>query len=512
MSLRSLCLLALPLSTPMVPLAAQGARATPVIIAASIDSMAARAVRAGIAPALGVAIAMDGRIIYRHAFGNADATARVPADEHTLWYVASTSKSFTGFGVTLLAHRGHLRFDAPIATLLPGVPWHAGAHAESLTLAHFLSHTHHLSDVAVVMSAAYTGEIPESQWPSLLVLATPSGNRDLVYSNFGYNVAAMVIDRLQSEGWRRFLEENVYRPAGMHETYTRVSGLDPRRIAHPHRLLPSGRYVTDIFYKTDATMNSAGGHLATLDDLARWTIVQMDGGIIDGKRVFPAEAVALGQRLIAKQTRESAKRFAYFDREGWGAGWDLGSYEGEPMVSRFGGYHSTRSHLSFLPHRRIGVVAVSTGGLGSSLTDLLASYAYDLEAGRADATTRVEQRLGDLIQRLASARRTAATEDSTQNALRRLVLDRPVTDLVGRYTAPHYGTIVIEARDSALTYRWGAVYGAMLPESTTGQWFRLEIAGGDERLEFTRPSTGAASALTVNGIRFVREERTPEPR
>ena len=57
---------------------------------------------------------MDGRTIYSKSHGMADVTAGVPADDRTLWYIASTSKSFTGFGVALLAHKGVLRLDAPI--------------------------------------------------------------------------------------------------------------------------------------------------------------------------------------------------------------------------------------------------------------------------------------------------------------------------------------------------------------------------------------------------------------
>src|SRR6185436_14248756 len=162
-----------------------------------------------------------------------------------------------------------------------------------------------------VSSAAFTGAIPEARWPELIARAGPMPTHDLVYSNFGYNVAAMVIDAIRPEGWKRYLQHEVFLPAGMTETYARVSGLDSKRIAKPHRLLADGRYVTEPFFKTDATMNVAGGHLATLRDLARWTMVQTDSGILDGRRVFPAEAVASSHRLIARQTREQAKRFAF---------------------------------------------------------------------------------------------------------------------------------------------------------------------------------------------------------
>lgn len=483
---------------------AQTARVDVRMIAAAVDSLAVRAMVAGITPALGLAITRGGRTIHRRAYGQADVTATIAADNRTLWYLASTSKSLTGFGMSLLAEQGALRFDAPIATLLPGVPWHASVRPESLTLAHFLSHTHQLNDNAVVMSAAFTGAIPEARWPTLVALAAPRRTPDLVYSNFGYNVAAMVIDRVRPEGWRRYLEANVYRPAGMRNTFARVSGLDPRRIAKPHVLQSDGRYATDTFFKTDATMNSAGGHLATLDDMARWTIVQMDSGVIDGRRVFPAAAVARSQQLLAKQTREQSKRFAHFDREGWGAGWDLGSYEGQRMVSRFGGYSSFRSHLSFLPRRRIGVVAITTGGLGASLTDVLAAYAYDLDAGRPEAAARANERLAQLIARLPASRQAAASRDSTREFKLQQPLGRPVGDFAGAYQAHGYGTIVIESGERGLRYQWGVVYGPIWPDDLAKGRFSIDVAGADMIVQFELPEVGAAPTLSVNGTTFTR--------
>lgn len=481
----------------------QGARPDAATLARAVDSLAARAVADGLAPALGVAITMDGRTIYLKSHGSADVTAGVPADDRTLWYVASTSKSFTGFGVALLAHRGALRLGVPITTLLPQARWHPGVRPESLTLAHFLSHTHRLNDNAVVSSAAFTGAIPETRWSALIGLAEPRPTDDLVYSNFGYNVAAMAIDDVRPEGWKRYLEQNVLRPAGMRDTYARVSGLDPKRIAKPHRFGADGRYTTEPFFKTDATMNAAGGHLATLHDLARWTIVQTDSGRIDDLRAFPAEAVALSQRLIARHTRDQSKRFAFFDREGWGAGWDIGAYEGERMVSRFGSYHTTRSHLSFLPGRRIGVVVMSSGGL-SALTDIVAAFAYDLEAGGPDARQRAEERMAEVRNRFATAQRNVATQDSIRAARQRQPLGRPLADFAGVYVEPSYGEITFALRDGRLAYRWGALYGpAEIYDAAKGQ-LRIEIAGSGNVATFAFGGSGPARSLELQGVTFAR--------
>src|SRR5688572_6578176 len=483
---------------------AQGPRPSAASIASAVDSLAARVVSSGLAPAIGVAVVMDGKTVLANAHGFADASRSIRADARTLWYVASTSKSFTGFATALLADEGVIRFDAPITELVPGARWHADARPQTLTLAHFLSHTHGLQGgAAVVMNAAFTGAIPEARWPELLVWSAPTGSSDLVYSNVGYNVAAMAIDARRPEGWRRFMDQRVFGPAGMRDTYARVSGLDASRIAKPHVIDLDGRYRTTTFHKTDATMNSAGGHLSTVRDLARWVTVQMDSGRIDGRQVFSPGAVALSQRMLAPQTRPNAKWFAYFDRHGWAAGLDIGAYEGEPMVSRFGSYHTTRSHLSFLPRRRIGVVVETTGRAAWTATDVIAAFAYDLEAGRPNARAVAEERLTAQVPRLEGERRQAVTQDSVRRATHAHVAAIDHTKQVGRYAHPGYGTIAFSSKNGGLHYEWGALFGGVDPvDASRGQW-RLEIAGSGTPVQFADASGSPASVL-LQGITFTR--------
>ena len=490
-------------SATMAPLASQGPRPAPDVIARAVDSLASRVVSSGVSPALGVAVVIDGKTILAKGYGWADATARIAATDRTLWYLASTSKSYTGFGISLLAQQRVIALDAPIASLLPGVRWPAAVDPGRLTLAAFLSHTHHLNDNAVVQSAAFTGAFPEARWPQLIQYATRSQTDDLVYSNFGYNVAAMVIDRLRPEGWRRYLDSAVYKPAGMRETYAHLSGLDPRRIAKPHALNSAGGFTTLKFEKTDATMNSAGGHVATLNDLARWVIVQMDGGTIDGQQVFPREAVALSHRLIARHTVEASKRFGPFDREGWGAGWDIGTYAGEPMVSRFGGYSSIRSHLSMLPGRHIGVVAQVNGPGASGATDIVATLAYDLEAGRLNARAAADERLDSLIARLPAARQRPAASDSVRRSRQR-PLRRPIAEFAGSYFNEAFGTIDFVVNGGALSYRWGVLEGPTEVFDAEKDQLRIEIAGSGNVISFRFDAPRAATAIDLNGTTFAR--------
>jgi len=103
------------------------------------------------------------------------------------------------------------------------------------------------------------------------------------------------------------------------------------------------------------------------------------------------------------------------------------------MVSRFGGYTGFRSHLSMLPARHVGVVAMVNAPTGSGLTDAIAAYVYDLALGRHDAEARGTARLDSLGARLPVFRqRTAqARADAAKRQQERLV--RAPADYTGRY-------------------------------------------------------------------------------
>jgi CubicO group peptidase (beta-lactamase class C family) len=420
---------------------------------------------------------MRGHIVLAKSYGMNDTDARVQADDRTLWYLASTSKSLTGFGIALLAADHRLRLTDPIVSLLPHARWNPAVHADSLTLAHFLSHTHRVDDRAVVMSAAFTGEIPEARWPALLAAAERAPTADLVYTNLGYNVAAMVIDAARPEGWKRFLERAVYQPAGMRSTYRCVSIDATHRQNHP----PDGGFATTCF-KTDATMNAAGGHLATTD-LARWTSCTWTVACWTVAACSPP-AVTLGQTMLAPHAWAASHCLLRATDAPWDIGWRV-------PISRFGSYDATRSHLSFLPSRRIGVVAMSNGGV-SMLTDVIAALAYDLEAGRPDAMTRAEQRMQDIRSRQAASVRNVAAQDSVRAVRQQQPLGRPLRDYAGVFADSLYGRIVFTERDGQLQYRWGALYGPVEIFDAAKQQMRVEIAGSGAVVTYVFVGDGPA--------------------
>ena len=488
----------------VLPLAAQAPTPVPVTaMVPKIDALVERVFALGLTPAMGVAVVMDGKTVYQRTLGMADADRRVAASDETLWYVASTSKSFTGFGAALLEAEGTLDLSAPVTRTVPHARWHPDAKPADLNLIAFLTHTHGLEgNGPLVLAAAFTGAVPEARWPELLQYHQPTASRQLAYSNLGYNVAAMAIDARRPEGWKAYIDRAVFQAAGMRSTFATLSGLEPARIAQPHDFTADGKFVALPFEKRDATMNAAGGHVATLADLARWIRVHMDDGMLDGQRVFPAAVVQRSHELLAGRPT----RFAMFEREGWGLGWDIGTYQGDRMVSRFGSYASYRSHVSFLPNRRVGVVAQVNGAPAGPLTDMIAAYVYDLAAGRPDADQRVAQALegaGPGAERMKNAVR----EDRARRAARSQALPRALSDYTGTFESPAIGRMEWRADGNALRLRWGVLEPGIEVFDAAAARMRVQLPGSGEVATFIFEGASPATAVRFRDYTLARTDR-----
>ena len=73
-------------------------------------------------PGAAIAIIKDGAVVYKRGYGSANLEYNIPITPQTVFHVASVSKQFTAFAVTLLASQGKLSLDDDIRKHLPEVP------------------------------------------------------------------------------------------------------------------------------------------------------------------------------------------------------------------------------------------------------------------------------------------------------------------------------------------------------------------------------------------------------
>jgi CubicO group peptidase (beta-lactamase class C family) len=225
------------------------------------------------APGCAVGVARGGEIVLERAYGMANLEYDVPLAPSTIFEAGSVSKQFTAAAVLTLVNEGKLSLDDPVRKYVPELPDSAAA----VTIRQILSHTSGLRDWGTIVGMAGwrrgTRLVTHAH-----VLEVLSRQRALnfapgtqwSYSNSGYNLAAMVVERVSGKSFPDFTRERLFVPNGMthsswRDDYTRVvkgraTAYDPNR---------------DGSYSADMDIENIYGNcclLTTVGDLLRWNL------------------------------------------------------------------------------------------------------------------------------------------------------------------------------------------------------------------------------------------------
>ncbi|MEK6372027.1 MAG: serine hydrolase [Acidobacteriota bacterium] len=385
---------------------------------------------------IGLAVVRDGKPYYAAGFGYADVEKKTRADADTGYYIASSTKSYTGLACAVLANRGLLDLDAPVSKYLPEVTSEAG----KVTLRQFLTHTAPITNDGIVFRTAFSGQHTPALLANLLNSSKPR-KEGFKYDNLGYVVASLVIERVTGKPWQKALDELLFTPLGMKATTAYMSEAQRRPLAMPYDMNRKAEMVRLMFAKNDQMMHAAGGIVTTPADLTRWLAANVSGS----KRV-PAAAFAEAQR---QQVAATAERDG-FKGSGYGFGWYQADYAGDKVLFHMGGFEGWRAHVSFMPEKKIGVAVVTnSGGYSGRVLNLIAAYVYDrllekpnAEAANAEALAKMKA--------TAQQQRERFLADVAKRAQRPWMLKHPNAAYAGRYENPLYGTMVIEERGEKL--------------------------------------------------------------
>jgi CubicO group peptidase (beta-lactamase class C family) len=181
-------------------------------------------------------VAKDGRVLLDAGYGMANRRTHVADTARTKFTIASIGKLFTAVAIAQLVEQHKLSFDDTIGKYLAGF---APAVADHVTIAELLDMTSGLGNVALSNANSPT-TIPGMlrQIENEPVQFTP-GSRFL-YSNDGYIVLGAIIERVSGQGYGRYLDEHIFKPAGM--THTDVNVYSPAHVpgmAHGYMLVGS---------------------------------------------------------------------------------------------------------------------------------------------------------------------------------------------------------------------------------------------------------------------------------
>jgi len=397
-------------------------------------------------PGLAVVVVKDDKVIYTETIGVRDPASGKPVTPDTYFYIASCTKAYLAMAMMTLVEEGKLSLDDPVKKYLPRFQTADPKITESLTIRDLLSHAKGLSSNPIVSLDAFSGEITEERFYHWLKSAKAKG--DFAYSNLHYTLAGRIIEAVTGKPWKDYLEERIFKPAGM----KRTTGYASRMYKDPNCAVPcdlaQGKMSAARVRKTDRTMHAAGGMGSTVADLSRWLRLNLNRGTIDRKSIISRGSAEEMQRIQAKMNPPATR--GPRTREGYGLGWNIGPYDKVVMLEHGGGYVGSSAQIAFIPEKNIGVAAVANANrpiadlavmdvcdrlLGVQSEDLLPQMKEQAEQRRQRAEAREKSLLGSPV-------------DAS-------VLTLPPKAYVGEYESVEWGTAKIILEDDRLAGRWG---------------------------------------------------------
>jgi CubicO group peptidase (beta-lactamase class C family) len=467
-------------------------------LAADVDSFVQRLMTISGTPGLGVAVVQGNRPILVKGYGYSDVERRIPVTENTVFYVASMTKAFTALTVALMAERRQIELDAPVSRYLRDAQWAPGISPDSITIRQLLTHTHGISgDGPVVWRTAWTGEHTNAELKALLRHHGPGSvpRGTYRYTNLGYNIAGLIIDDLTRGRWQDALATNVMTPLGMSSTTPFVSRFDSTRLAMPYALEQRLRYG-----KLDANMQAAGGLVSSAADMAKWLEVQINGGRLGGRQVFPASVIAETQRQQVVARGSSGE----FPLVGYTLGWMVGVVGGDTVLMHGGGFSTFRAFIVFDPRRQIGIALLTNESImGGGAIQVMARYVLERARDGAQVKEQYAGRLAELPAMLDGIRARVA-EGRAERARRPQTLNRPLDAYTGTFESPTGGVMTWTVRSGRLWATIGVLESVAEVYDAQADQLRVELEPGFGTVVEFRFADGRATSLRHPSGEYVR--------
>ena len=465
------------------------AQPAPAALPADFDAYVARVLRTFDVPGAAVAVVRDGRILVAKGYGVRALGRPEPVDADTRFGIASNTKAFTATALALLVEEGKVAWDAPVVRYLPEFALYDPWVTREITVRDLLVHRSGLGLGAGDLLWWPAGTYDRAEIVRRLRFIKPatSFRSAYAYDNVLYLVAGQLVERVSGRRWEDFVRERILGPVGMTGSTVRHSDAaqagGAADVATPHAEV-DGR-VRAVAPMTSDNTNPAGGINSTAADMARWMLVQLDSGRIDGtRRLFAASSARELWTTVTPLPAPRAQIAPGFEQlrspfRGYALGFFTSDYRGRYQLQHSGGLPGYTSLVTMLPDARIGV-AVLTNAESSEAWDAITLRAVDALLGATPPDylalyTQARAARRAYVARVEHAAGTA--RDSTSRP------SLPLARYAGAYEDAWYGRVNITEEHGRLVVRFAhtpQLTGELVPwqhDTFLARWRDRELRG-----------------------------------
>jgi CubicO group peptidase (beta-lactamase class C family) len=306
-----------------------------------------------------VIVAVKGKVIYTNGFGESNFETHEKFSPSTISCLASVSKQFTAMIIMMLAEKNKIKYDDPVSKYIPEL----SKYANGTTIRHLLTHTSGIPDVGD-LGVDHPGLTNDEVLKTLVSqnsLTFKPGTK-YEYSNTGYILLSIIIERITGKSYKEFLSEKILSPLKMNNTFL----YDGSQQLTNNIAMGYSQFNQKDGYT--ALTTGDGGMFSNVYDLLKWSEALYSEVLVNGSTLDTAFTPA---KVIEGKTT-------------YGFGWNITGTGADKVVWHTG---STGGYRAFIERRlkeRITIIMLTNKGnsrrmeINDAIVNILNDKPYSL--------------------------------------------------------------------------------------------------------------------------------------
>lgn len=334
-------------------------------------------------PACSVAIVHQDEIIFIKGYGTRTKGKQETVDEHTVFALASISKSTIAACLGILVDEGKIRWDDPVHKYLPDFELYDSFATHEIQIRDLLIHNSGLPSVSggtIWYGSTFTRAEVVSRLKFLI--PTHSFRSEYAYQNITFLVAGELIPAITGMSWDEFVQERIFKPLGMLRTKTRLNDLNGMgNIATPHAHIDG--HIRPIPYRNHENVGPAAAVNSTVWDWAQYLRMHLNNGNFSGTQILTAERIREFWEANTPIPFQPLPEYIQIEPPilyAYGIGWFICNYQDKKLVYHSGGVDGMRTMMALVPEEKLGLLvftnmeAPGIGTITNQLTDYLLGF------------------------------------------------------------------------------------------------------------------------------------------
>ena len=303
-------------------------------------------------PGASVLVFKDDKIVFKKGYGLSNISTNEEITPATNFRLASVTKQFTSMSILLLVQKGRIKLEDPLKKYFPSFP----TYGKDIKIKHLLTHTSGLMDYEDLMSPTQSVQLHDTNCLQLMYKANGlyfAPGTQYKYSNTGYAILALIVEKISGQEFSLFLKENIFKPLQMKNTVAFEDGKSTVLHRAYGYSLNNGSWI-----ETDQSMTSA---------------VLGDGGIYTNTIEMSQWIKALwSYKLLGSEMQNQAwsrKKLNNGTAIDYGYGWHVEDFKNITHPHHGGSSIGFRNHILLFPEQKLMVIILTNRNEGDPINE-----------------------------------------------------------------------------------------------------------------------------------------------